>query len=180
LLTPVEQDIKALCGSDCYGLDQESLASVVGQLLHRREETIAVAESCTGGGLGRQITEIPGSSHYFWGGVIAYDNRVKQQLLGVTPQALAQEGAVSALVAEQMATGVRTLIGTTWGLSITGIAGPEGGSAEKPVGLVYLGLAGPTGISYRECRISAGRGRDWIRDVSTSHALDLLRRHLLK
>jgi nicotinamide-nucleotide amidase len=180
LLTPVEQDIKALCGSDCYGLDQESLASVVGQLLHRREETIAVAESCTGGGLGRQITEIPGSSHYFWGGVIAYDNRVKQQLLGVTPQALAQEGAVSALVAEQMATGVRTLIGTTWGLSITGIAGPEGGSAEKPVGLVYLGLAGPTGVSHRECRISAGRGRDWIRDVSTSHALDLLRRHLLK
>jgi nicotinamide-nucleotide amidase len=180
LLTPVEQDIKALCGSDCYGIDQESLASVVGQLLHRREETIAVAESCTGGGLGRQITEIPGSSHYFWGGVIAYDNRVKQQLLGVTPQALEQEGAVSALVAEQMATGVRTLIGTTWGLSITGIAGPEGGSAEKPVGLVYLGLAGPMGISYRECRISAGRGRDWIRDVSTSHALDLLRRHLLK
>jgi nicotinamide-nucleotide amidase len=180
LLNPVEQDIKALCGLDYYGTDQDSLASVVGQLLQERKETIAVAESCTGGGLGRKITEIPGSSHYFLGGVIAYDNRVKQQLLQVSPQALEQEGAVSALVAEQLAMGVRTLLGATWGLSITGIAGPEGGSADKPVGLVYLGLAGPMGASHYESRISAGRGRDWIRDVSASHALDLLRRHLLK
>jgi nicotinamide-nucleotide amidase len=180
LLTPVAEQIKALCGLDYYGSDQDSLATVVGQLLQARAQTVAVAESCTGGGLGHKMTEILGSSSYFWGGVIAYDNRVKLQLLAVNAQTLETQGAVSAEVAEQMAVGVQSLLGTTWGLSITGIAGPGGGSANKPVGLVYVGLAGPTGVTHRECRIGAMRGRDWIRDVSASNALDLLRRTLLK
>lgn len=179
ILMPVVQQIKALCGLDCYGMDQDTLSSVVGRLLQASCQTVAVAESCTGGGLGQKLTDVPGSSQYFWGGVIAYDNRVKVQQLKVNPEDLEQYGAVSAPVAEQMAQGVCEQLGTTWGLSITGIAGPGGGSELKPVGLVYVGLAGPTGTIHREYRIAAARGRDWIREVSASNALDLLRRQLI-
>jgi nicotinamide-nucleotide amidase len=179
-LDPVEQQIQSLCGLDYYGKDDDTLSTVVGRLLTQRGETISVAESCTGGGLGQKLTDIPGSSVYFWGGVIAYDNRVKLQLLDVEASALETQGAVSALVAEQMAVGVKTRLGTTWSLSITGIAGPGGGSQSKPVGLVYLGLAGPNGlVTHKECLIGSGRGRDWVRDVSASQSLDLLRRQLL-
>jgi nicotinamide-nucleotide amidase len=179
-LDPVEQQIQSLCGLDYYGKDEDTLSTVVGQLLTQRGETLSVAESCTGGGLGQKLTEIPGSSGYFWGGVIAYDNRVKLQLLQVDANVLETQGAVSAIVAEQMAVGVKTRLGTTWSLSITGIAGPGGGSETKPVGLVYLGLAGPNGfVTHKECLIGSGRGRDWVRDVSASQALDLLRRQLL-
>lgn len=180
LLDPVEQQIQALCGLDYYGKDDDTLATVVGRLLTQRGETLSVAESCTGGGLGQKLTDIPGSSAYFWGGVIAYDNRVKLQLLNVDAATLETQGAVSAIVAEQMAIGIKTLLGTTWSLSITGIAGPGGGTADKPVGLVYLGLAEPNGVvTHQKCLIGSGRGRDWVRDVSASQALDLLRRQLL-
>jgi nicotinamide-nucleotide amidase len=179
LLDPVQQQIQALCGLDYYGSDQDTLSSVVGQLLQARGHTVAVAESCTGGGLGQKITETVGSSRHFWGGIIAYDNQVKLQVLKVNADTLNTHGAVSAPVAEQMAMGVQALLGTTWGISITGIAGPGGDTDNKPIGLVYVGLAGPHGISHREYQISS-RGRDWIRDVSASNALDLLRRHLLK
>ncbi|MGB8700093.1 MAG: competence/damage-inducible protein A [Thermosynechococcaceae cyanobacterium] len=179
MLTAVEEQIQALCGLDYYGKDEDSLASVVGRLLRSRGQTVAVAESCTGGGLGHKITAIPGSSTFFWGGIIAYDNRVKLQLLQVPPETLDVQGAVSAAVAEAMALGVKTLMGTDWGISITGIAGPGGGNETKPVGLVYIGLAGPEGLlTHREDRIGAQRGRDWIRDVSASNALDFLRRYL--
>jgi nicotinamide-nucleotide amidase len=165
---------------DYYGKDDDTLATVVGRLLTQRGETLSVAESCTGGGLGQKLTDIPGSSAYFWGGVIAYDNRVKLQLLNVDAATLETQGAVSARVAEQMAIGIKTLLGTTWSLSITGIAGPGGGTADKPVGLVYLGLAGTNGVvTHKKCLIGSGRGRDWVRDVSASQALDLLRRQLL-
>jgi nicotinamide-nucleotide amidase len=179
LLNPIQQSIQALCGLDYYGTDQDTLSSVVGQLLQSRGHTLAVAESCTGGGLGQKITDTVGSSRHFWGGIIAYDNQVKLQVLKVDAEVLNTQGAVSATVAEQMAIGVRNLLGTTWGISITGIAGPGGSTEHKPVGLVYVGLAGPQGVSHREYRM-ASRGRDWIRDVSASNALDLLRRHLLK
>jgi nicotinamide-nucleotide amidase len=180
ILDPVEQQIQSLCGLDYYGKDDDTLSTVVGRLLTQREETVSVAESCTGGGLGQKLTDIPGSSNYFWGGAIAYDNRIKLQLLKVDANILETQGAVSAPVAEQMAVGIKTLMGTTWSLSITGIAGPGGGSQDKPVGLVYIGLAGPNGIViHKECLIGSGRGRDWIRDISASYALDLLRRKLL-
>ncbi len=179
ILDPVQQQIQALCGLDYYGSDRDTLSSVVGQLLQARGHTLAVAESCTGGGLGQKITETIGSSRYFWGGIIAYDNQVKLQVLKVDADALNTHGAVSATVAEQMAVGVQKLLGTTWGISITGIAGPGGETQDKPIGLVYVALSGPNGISHREYRMSS-RGRDWIRDVSASNALDLLRRHLLK
>jgi nicotinamide-nucleotide amidase len=179
LIQPVEAQIRQLTGTDCYGADEDSLESVVGQLLHRAGQSLSVAESCTGGGLGARMTAIPGSSAYFMGGVIAYDNRVKVNLLGVDPTLLAEEGAVSAAVAEQMAAGVRERLQTTWGLSITGIAGPDGGSDSKPVGLVYIGLAGPTGNRSFMGKFGDRRGRDWVRLMSASAALDHLRRALL-
>jgi nicotinamide-nucleotide amidase len=179
IITPIEQQLRQIGGLDCYGANSDSLASVVGALLKSTQATLAVAESCTGGGLGRMITEVSGSSAYFWGGVISYDNAVKVELLGVNSDDLTQYGAVSAIVAEQMAAGVRDRLKTTWGLSITGIAGPDGGTASKPVGLVYIGLAGPEGVQSFEQRFGALRGREWVRHLSTCTALDHLRRKVL-
>lgn len=179
LIAPIEQELRAIAGRDCYGADSDSLASVVGEILRDRGQTLSVAESCTGGGLGQLITTIPGSSQWFWGGAIAYDNRVKQSLLNVSAETLAESGAVSAAVAEQMAIGIQQRLGTTWGISITGIAGPDGGTETKPVGLVYIGIAGPSGCSSVERRWGAERGRDWVRRLSAGDALDQLRRSLL-
>jgi nicotinamide-nucleotide amidase len=175
LIAPIEAQLRAIGGIDCYGADDDSLATVVGQQLHHRQETLAVAESCTGGGLGAMLTAVAGSSTYFMGGVIAYDNAVKVKLLGVEATALAREGAVSEIVAQQMAAGVRDRLGTTWGLSITGVAGPGGGTADKPVGCVYVGIAGPNGTEAVRYQFG-DRGREWIRQVSACSALDLLRR----
>ena len=180
LISPIEQQLQIIGGLEYYGADDDTLASVVGKLLLAAGETLSVAESCTGGGLGQALTNIAGSSKYFLGGAIAYDNSVKISLLNVNPQAITNLGAVSAVVAEQMATGIRTRLSTTWGLSITGIAGPDGGTATKPVGLVYIGLAGPNGeVQSFEHRFGESRDRSSIRYVSTSAALDHLRRRLL-
>ncbi|BAY10788.1 competence/damage-inducible protein A [Calothrix sp. NIES-2098] len=180
LIAPIEKQIKEIAGLDYYGVDSETLASVVGKLLQASGETLSVAESCTGGGLGQMLTEISGSSEYFWGGVISYDNSVKVGLLGVNPDDLAKYGAVSATVAEQMAMGVKTRLSTTWGLGVTGIAGPTGGTETKPVGLVYIGLAGPKDeVASFEYRFGTTRNRSYIRYVSACAALDALRRRLL-
>jgi nicotinamide-nucleotide amidase len=125
------------------------------------------------------LTQISGSSSYFMGGVISYDNAVKQSLLGVEAIALTEQGAVSAIVAEQMAQGVRSRLNTTWGISITGIAGPGGETPTKPVGLVYIGLASAQHTVSFEHRFG-DRGRDWIRHVSARTALDHLRRQLIR
>lgn len=180
LIQPVEKSLREITGLDCYGQDEDTLASVVGNLLQSCQQTLAVAESCTGGGLGHMITNIPGSSSYFQGGVIAYDNAVKSQLLGVDPEILATQGAVSAPVAKQMALGIQQRLQTDWGLSITGIAGPGGGHLDKPVGLVFIGLATPqrTCVSFRH-QLGEFRGRDWVREVSAGAALDHLRRAIL-
>ncbi|NEQ96520.1 MAG: competence/damage-inducible protein A [Cyanothece sp. SIO2G6] len=177
LIAPVEQQLRQRISDDCFGTDDDTLSSVVGQLLRQHQHTIAVAESCTGGGLGQALTAIPGSSSYFGGGVIAYSNAVKETLLNVSAPDLAEHGAVSHPVAQQMALGVRDRLGTTWGISITGIAGPEGGTETKPVGLVYIGLAGPHGyIASQDYRFAAYRGREWVRWLSICTALDQLRR----
>lgn len=178
LITPIEQQLSEIAGIDQYGADQDTLASVVGDLLKSRHETLSVAESCTGGGLGQMLTRVSGSSAYFWGGIISYDNSVKEKMLGVDPSAIAEQGAVSAMVAEQMAMGVRTQLNTTWGVSITGVAGPEGGTDAKPVGLVYIGLANAEGATSQPYRFG-DRGREWVRQVSACSALDQLRRRLL-
>lgn len=180
LIQPVEANIREIGGVDCFGQDDETLAHAVGQLLTDQQQTLSVAESCTGGGLGQMITAVPGSSHYFMGGVISYANSAKISLLDVKDKTLDEYGAVSAEVAEQMAIGVKTRLNTDWGLSITGVAGPGGGTKDKPVGLVFIGLARPDGTVYpMECRFGSQRDRDWVRLLSINTALDFLRRALL-
>lgn len=180
IVQPVAEKLKLIAGKHYFGADDDTLASVVGQLLLASGQTLSVAESCTGGGLGQMLTTVPGSSQYFLGGVISYHNQVKTSLLKVDSQQLAEKGAVSAIVAEQMALGVKKLLGTTWGLSITGIAGPDGGSDHKPVGLVYIGLAKENGqVTSNEFRFGATKDRDLIRHLSLCSALDCLRRQLL-
>ena len=177
LINPIAEEILKIAGMNHYGDNNDTLASVVGDLLRTQKQTLSVAESCTGGGLGQMITAVSGSSQYFSGGIISYDNVVKTGLLGVNPSTLETEGAVSGQVACQMAAGVRTRLETDWGIGITGIAGPTGGSEEKPVGLVYIGIAGPNDrVESRAYRFGNLRGREWIRHLSCCSALDDLRR----
>jgi nicotinamide-nucleotide amidase len=179
LIEPIAQEIMQIAGAYYYGTDEDTLASVVGGLLKAQRQTLAVAESCTGGGLGQILTDIPGSSEYFMGGVISYANRVKVELLGVNADDLAAEGAVSEIVARQMASGVKAKLGTDWGVSITGVAGPGGGTETKPVGLVYIGIASPDGsIEGIKYQLGSQRERELIRLMSASQALNLLRQRL--
>ncbi|MDH7500264.1 MAG: nicotinamide-nucleotide amidohydrolase family protein [candidate division NC10 bacterium] len=140
-------------------------------------KTLAVAESCTGGLISNRMTNIPGSSQYFERGVVSYSNRSKTELLGVPPSMLERFGAVSAEVAEAMALGIRRASGTDLGLSVTGIAGPEGGTPEKPVGLVYIALAWEGGVKSKEYRFFEDRLANKRR--SSLLALEMVRRHLL-
>ena len=179
LLAPVEQEIRARTGRLCFGENEDDLASVVLQQLRRGGHTLAVAESCTGGGLGAALAAVPGASDVFLGGVIAYANRVKQELLGVPAEQLASNGAVSDSVAQAMAVGVRRATGADWALAITGVAGPSGGTAEKPVGLVHIAVAGPDGCCSEGVRFGASRGRCWIQSLSAGEALNRLRLALL-
>ncbi|WP_259730697.1 MULTISPECIES: competence/damage-inducible protein A [Synechococcales] len=179
LLAPLEAELRARTSTLCFGADEESLASVVLALLRARGETLAVAESCTGGGIGAALAAVPGASDVFLGGVIAYANTIKQHLLGVTATALERHGAVSDPVALAMAEGVRRSTGATWAVSVTGIAGPGGGSAEKPVGLVHIGLAGPQGSRSEAVRFGSSRGRAWIQAVTAGEALNRLRLQLI-
>jgi nicotinamide-nucleotide amidase len=175
LLAPVEAEIRARTGSLCYGTDADSLASVVLQQLRGRGETLAVAESCTGGGIGAALAAVPGASDVLLGGVIAYANSVKQQLLGVPLALLEQHGAVSDPVAIAMAEGARRATGATWAVAVTGVAGPGGGTADKPVGLVHIAIAGPQGVSSEGVRFGATRGRQWIQTLTCGEALNRLR-----
>ncbi len=179
LMEPIEREIKQIAGETYYGNDGDSLASVVGQLLKAKGQTLAVAESCTGGGLGSLLTEIPGSSEYFLGGIISYANQVKVNLLGVNAADLETEGAVSETVARQMAAGVKAKVGTDWGVSITGVAGPGGGTEDKPVGLVYIGVADPDGgVVGLKYQLGKNRERELIRHMSALRVLNLLRLRL--
>ncbi len=179
LITPVENEIRARTGIRCFGSDEESLASVVIKLLKERGETLAVAESCTGGGIGAAITAIPGSSEVFRGGVIAYENCVKQDLLDVSESLLNQYGAVSQQVVEAMANGILKKIPADWSIAVSGIAGPDGSSTSKPVGLVQFCIAGPSGVSSGPELFSPHRGRLGIQKLSVLKGLDKLRLFLL-
>jgi nicotinamide-nucleotide amidase len=175
-LQPVEAEVRAALGVDCYGQDEDLLETVVGRLLLARGFTVSVAESCTGGLLGNRLTNIAGSSRYIERGVIVYSNRAKEELLGVPEPLLRAHGAVSEPVARAMAEGVCRISGSPCGLAVTGIAGPDGGSAEKPVGTVYIGCATPEGIEVRRCRFDGDRVA--IKWQSSQTALDMLRRRL--
>ena len=179
LLQPVEQELRQRTGDACFGSDADSLASVVLALLRQRGQTLAVAESCTGGGIGAALAAVPGASDGFLGGVIAYANAVKQAVLGVPLELLERHGAVSDAVALAMAQGVRQLTGATWAIAVTGIAGPGGGTPEKPVGLVHIAIAGPAGPCSEGVRFGALRGRDWIQTLTAGEALNRLRLQLL-
>jgi nicotinamide-nucleotide amidase len=178
LLQPLEAQLRARTGSLCYGADSDSLASVLLERLRQRGETLAVAESCSGGGLGAALTAVGGASDVFLGGVIAYANRIKTALLDVSPQLLERHGAVSDPVAIAMAEGVRRRCGSSWALAITGIAGPGGGTATKPVGLVHVAVAGPNGSRSEALQFGPSRGRAWIQALSVGEALNRLRLEL--
>jgi competence/damage-inducible protein CinA-like protein len=164
-------------GDTVYSTSGETLEEVAGRLLRDSGKSLAVAESCTSGAVATRITRIPGSSDYFLGGVLCYANEVKERICGVPASLIERYGAVSAEVAEALAQGVRRVTNSSIGLSVTGIAGPGGGSAEKPVGLVYFGLA-DAHRSLHERRIIPG-DRESVRERAATYALASLRRFLL-
>jgi competence/damage-inducible protein CinA-like protein len=151
LLSATCEEVRTRLGNLVVGEDDQTLPEVIGGLLRERQQTVATAESCTGGLIAQRLTEVAGASEYFLGSVVSYANSAKRDLLGVPPDVLESHGAVSAPVAEAMAQGARERTGADWAISATGIAGPGGGSEEKPVGLVYIGLSGPDGCAvHRE------------------------------
>ena len=176
LLEPVVEKICGLLGEDVYGVDVDSLEQVVGDGLRQRGLTLAVAESCTGGLLSGRITDVPGCSDYYLGGVCSYANEVKMKVLGVQKEMLDTVGAVSPEVAEQMAEGVARALGADVGVGITGVAGPGGGTDDKPVGLVYISVW-HNGQHFTR-KMKAANGRDRIRMQAASTALDLIRRNI--
>jgi len=164
-------------GDALYSSKGESLEQIVGYYLQMRNATLAVAESCTGGMVGARITSIAGSSRYFLGGAIVYSNELKTKFADVPASVLAKHGAVSNEVAAAMAEGIREKTGSTLGLAITGVAGPGGGTAEKPVGLVYLAVSGESGTEVVERRFPGDRHR--VQMFATQLGLDLVRRRLM-
>jgi nicotinamide-nucleotide amidase len=177
LLDGLAGQIEERLGDAIFAFRGETMEEIVGLRLAVNGFTLAVAESCTGGLVAQRLTEIPGSSVYFMEGVVAYSNEAKVRTLGVDEELIAKHGAVSAEVAEAMAEGVRRRADTDFGLSVTGIAGPGGGSEEKPVGLVYIALADDAHIEHRKLMLPGDR--HLIRWRSSQAALDLLRRRLI-
>ncbi len=171
-----DEAIRLELADSLFALGQETMASVVGRMLVAGNRTLAVAESCTGGLIGHTITREAGSSAYFVGGVLAYSNALKEDLLHVDSALLARHGAVSTETARAMAVGVRRATGADYGVSVTGIAGPSGGTPEKPVGTVHIGLAGPDGIRDLACSFA---GKRWqVQAISCLTALDMVRQTL--
>jgi nicotinamide-nucleotide amidase len=160
-----------------YGEEPDTLEQVVGRLLLEKGATVAVAESCTGGAIASLITSVPGSSAYFKGAVVAYDNAVKTGLLGVADDTLQTYGAVSLPVVEQMAVGVRQALKADYAIATSGIAGPGGGTPEKPVGTVCFAVASPSGVHAERLSFAADRTRNIAR--ASANALNLLRTSLL-
>jgi nicotinamide-nucleotide amidase len=171
-LDRIEGVLRDRAGAFIFGVGEATLAATVGHALRDRGETVSVAESCTSGLLGAALTDIPGSSAWFPGGVLSYANDVKVRDLGVRQADLDRVGAVSEEVARQMAEGVRTRFGTTYGIGITGIAGPDGGTPEKPVGTVWIAVATPT--QTLATRFSFGGDRSMNRERSVGAALGML------
>jgi len=164
-------------GSYCYGEGAVTMEEVAGRSLEARGLTIAVAESCTGGLVGHRLTNVAGSSAWVQGGIMAYANAVKQGMLGVRPETLEAHGAVGTETAGEMAVGVRTALGADVGLAVTGIAGPDGGSKDKPVGTVCFGLA--TGAEPVTARYQLWGSREWVKLLASQIALDWIRRYAL-
>lgn len=178
IISPVEAEIRKRLGNNVYSSENKNMEEVAAELLMKTGTTIALAESCTGGLVSAKLTDIPGISAVFDRGVVTYSNASKMQMLGVKQETLEKFGAVSEQTAVEMAEGVRRISGTDLGVSITGIAGPDGGTAEKPVGLVYAALAYKGGVTCKELRLWGNRSR--IRNVTTLHVFDMIRRYFMK
>jgi nicotinamide-nucleotide amidase len=172
-----EEELHRLVGEHIYGYDKDTLQEIVGTMLRSRGATLAVAESCTGGTLSRMVTSVPGSSDYFKGGVIAYNNAVKTVLLDVDAEEIEKHKVVSHEVARAMAIGARRQFESDWAISTTGIAGPGGSTEEQPVGLIYVAVAGPTDCKSVELRL--GKRRDNNMDMASFAGLNLLRKEIL-
>lgn len=173
-----EDELRAIFEERIFGYDDDTMESVVGALLTSRRQTVATAESCTGGLLGSRITDVSGSSAYYLGGAVCYTAAAKMAMAGVPEPLIREHGEVSEAVAVALATGIRTRFGATWGVGITGIAGPTGGTPEKPVGTVHIAVAGPNGHKHRH--ILWQGPRPMVKWYSTQQALDLLRRNVLR
>lgn len=173
-LAAVAVRMRERLGEYCYGEGATSMEAVVGDALRRRGWKLALAESCTGGLVGHRVTSIPGSSAYFLGGVESYASSVKMALLGVARDTLVTHGAVSEPCAGEMAAGARRVLGADVAVSVTGIAGPDGGTAEKPVGFTCFGLATPEGVVARTHQLWGTR--DWVKLLASQIALDMVRR----
>lgn len=172
LIAPVEAEIARRLAGHIYGTDAQTLPGAVLEALRARDETLAVAESCTGGAIGAALASVPGASRNFLGGIIAYHNGVKREMLGVRAETMEAHGAVSEAAAIEMALGARARLRSSVALAVTGIAGPDGGSAEKPVGLVWLGYADGDGASA--VRLELGGNRAAIQARALIAALGLL------
>lgn len=164
---------RPLLGDHLFAVDDDTMAVVVGRQLLARRETLALAESCTGGRIADMLVDVPGVSAHFLGSAVCYANDLKERWVGVAHTTLVENGAVSQMVAAEMARGARRTAGSTWALSVTGIAGPDGGTAEKPVGTVFIGLDGADGSEVKAHRFHGDR--EWVRSASAYAALDWLR-----
>ncbi|HUR96881.1 MAG TPA: competence/damage-inducible protein A [Pyrinomonadaceae bacterium] len=178
VLDELAEKLASALGPALFAMNGETMEEVVGALLKERGQTLSVAESCTGGLIGMRLTDVAGSSAYFLEGAITYSNDAKQHTLGVPEETLAAYGAVSPQTAEAMAGGMRRRAGSDYALSVTGIAGPDGGSEEKPVGTVFIGYADSSGT--RSLRLNLPGDRYLIRWRSSQAALDYLRRRIMK
>jgi nicotinamide-nucleotide amidase len=176
LVEKAERLVSQRLASFIYAEGDEELESVLIKLLTAREETLALAESCTGGHIANRLTNVPGASAVLLAGLVTYSNAAKIKFLGVDAQTIERHGAVSEPVARQMAEGAKNQAGATYAISVTGIAGPSGGSAEKPVGTVFIGLAGPFETVVRHHLNPYDR--ETFKQVTSQQAMDLLRRRL--
>ena len=176
LMAPLFWDVRARLGEYLYGVDVDSLEQRAVQLLKERRLTFSAAESCTGGLIAKRVTDVPGASAVFLGGVVSYTNGVKAGVLGVPEALLEKHGAVSAPVARAMAEGVRAITGSDLAVSVTGVAGPDKDDRGNAVGTVFIGFAAPEGTTVRQ--LDLGTGRERVRTLAAHYAFDMLRRYL--
>jgi len=169
--------VQKILGAQIYGLDDEEMEAVVVRLLTERKKTLALAESCTGGGIAHRVTNVPGASAVFLAGFVTYSNESKQKFLGVRAETLAAHGAVSEAVARELAEGARSQTGADYALAVTGIAGPGGGTKDKPVGTVFIALAGESGTVV-ERRLNSYE-RETFKQLTAQQVLEMLRLRLV-
>jgi nicotinamide-nucleotide amidase len=178
LVSQAESLVRSILAENIFGSDDEQLEQIVIRLLTEKQKKVALAESCTGGFIANRLTNVPGASAALMAGLVTYSNEAKEKFLGVKSETLAAHGAVSEATAREMAEGARVRTGTEFAIAVTGIAGPTGGTEQKPVGTVFIALAGPAGTEVK--RQLNTFDRETFKYVTSQQALEMLRRALLK